>query len=75
MSIETLLATTRLNHGYTEKLLLLRENARTLVEIKELLAIFEGTEVAEKGLDYLASRSSSHAVMMAVRKVLMRAAR
>jgi glutamyl-tRNA synthetase len=70
MPIEALLATTGLNQGYSEKLLLLRENARTLVEMKELLGIFEGTEIANNGLDYLANASSPHAVVMAVKKVL-----
>jgi glutamyl-tRNA synthetase len=70
MPIEALLATTGLNQGYSEKLLLLRENARTLVEMKELLGIFEGTEIANNGLDYLANVSSPHAVVMAVKKVL-----
>jgi glutamyl-tRNA synthetase len=70
MSIDGLLATTGLNQGYSEKLLLLRENARTLVEMKELLGIFEGTEIANNGLDYLANASSPHAVVMMVKKVL-----
>jgi len=70
MPIEALLVTTGLNQGYSEKLLLLRENARTLVEMKELLGIFEGTEIANNGLDYLANASSLHAVVMVVKKVL-----
>jgi len=70
MTIDGLLATTGLNQGYSEKLLLLRENARTLVEMKELLGIFEGTEIANNGLDYLAGASSPHAVVMVVKKVL-----
>jgi len=70
MPIEALLVTTGLNQGYSEKLLLLRENARTLVEMKELLGIFEGTEIANNGLDYLANASSPHAVVMVVKKVL-----
>jgi glutamyl-tRNA synthetase len=70
MPIEALLATTGLSQGYSEKLLLLRENARTLVEMKELLGIFEGTEIANNGLDYLASASSPHAVVMVVKKAL-----
>ena len=70
MPIDALLATTGLDQGYSEKLLLLRENARTLVEMKELLGIFEGTEIANNGLDYLANASSPHAVVMVVKKVL-----
>lgn len=70
MSIEKLLAISGLNHAYSEKVLLLRENARTLVEIKELLAIFEGTEIANNGFDYLVNASSLRAVIMEVKEVL-----
>jgi glutamyl/glutaminyl-tRNA synthetase len=70
MPIDALLATTGLNQEYSEKLLLLRENARTLVEMKELLGIFEGTEIADNGLDYLANVSSPQAVVMVVKKAL-----
>ncbi|MBP1747047.1 MAG: gltX [Deltaproteobacteria bacterium] len=70
MPVEALLSTTGLNQGYSEKLLLLRENARTLVEMKELLGIFEGTEIANNGLDYLANASSPHAVVMVLKKAL-----
>lgn len=70
MPVEALLEATVLNQGYSEKLLLLRENARTLVEMKELLGIFEGTEIAENGLDYLANALNAHAVVMVVKKAL-----
>ncbi len=68
--VEKLLALTGLSPAYSEKVFLLRENARTLVEMKELLAIFEGTEIANNGLDYLGKASSAGAVRKLVKETL-----
>jgi glutamyl/glutaminyl-tRNA synthetase len=68
--VEKLLALTGLSPTYSEKVLILRENARTLVEMKELLAIFEGTEIANNGLDYLGRASSAGAVKKVVKETL-----
>ncbi len=50
MPVERLLEVTGLDQTYSEKVFLLRENARTVVEIRELLSIFEGTEIADSGV-------------------------
>ncbi len=70
MTVEKLLAITGLSPAYSEKVLLLRENAKTLVEMKELLGIFEGTEIASNGLNYLANASEPHAVGQVVKEAL-----
>jgi len=70
MPVERLLEVTGLDQTYSEKVFLLRENARTVVEIRELLSIFEGTEIADSGLSYLASSSCFQAVVAVVRNAL-----
>ena len=68
--VEKLLALTGLSPAYSEKVLLLRENARTLVEMKELLAIFEGTEIADDCRDYLFRTKGYESVVRAVHDAL-----
>ena len=70
MPVDKLLTVTGLSPAYSEKVLLLRENARTLEEMKELLGIFEGTEIASNGLHYLANTSEPRAVGKAVKEAL-----
>ena len=70
MPVDRLLEVTGLDQTYSEKVFLLRENARTVVEIRELLSIFEGTEIADSGLSYLASSSCFQAVVAVVRNAL-----
>jgi len=70
MPVDILLAKTGLDREYSEKIALLRENARTLVEMKDLLDIFEGTEIADNGIDYLTGATDPHAVANVVREAL-----
>jgi glutamyl-tRNA synthetase len=70
MPVDQLLAKAGLDHGYTEKILLLRENARTLVEMKELLDIFEGTEIADDGTEYLSRATDPGAVAREIKEAL-----
>jgi glutamyl-tRNA synthetase len=70
MPIENLLVKAGLSKEYSEKMLLLRENARTLVEMNEFLDIFEGTEIAANGLAYLADTASPHAVARSIREAI-----
>ena len=70
MPVEELLAKAGLDQGYTEKIFLLRENARTLVEMKELLDIFEGTEIADDGTEYLSRATNPGAVARVIKEVL-----
>jgi glutamyl/glutaminyl-tRNA synthetase len=70
MPVEQLLSKTGLNQEYSEKILLLRENARTLVEMKELLDIFEGTKIADDGIDYLSRVTGLDSVAQTVQDAL-----
>jgi glutamyl/glutaminyl-tRNA synthetase len=70
MPVVQLLAKAGLDQGYTEKIFLLRENARTLTEMKELLDIFEGTEIAEDGTEYLSRATDPGAVARAIKEAL-----
>jgi glutamyl/glutaminyl-tRNA synthetase len=70
MPVEQLLSKAGLDQGYSEKILLLRENARTLVEMKGLLDIFEGTEIADDGIETLARATAPGAVARVVQDAL-----
>jgi len=70
MPVEQLLFKTGLDQGYSDKILLLRENARTLVEMKGLLDIFEGTEIADNGIEALARATAPEAVARVVKDAL-----
>jgi glutamyl/glutaminyl-tRNA synthetase len=68
--VEDLLTKAGLDKAYTEKIFLLRENARTLVEMKELLDIFEGTEISDDGTEYLSRATNPGAVARVIKEVL-----
>jgi glutamyl/glutaminyl-tRNA synthetase len=70
MPIDQLLSKAGLDQGYSEKILLLRENARNLVEMKELLDIFEGTKIANDGTEYLSRATGFEAVAQVVQEAL-----
>jgi glutamyl-tRNA synthetase len=70
MPVEELLAKAGLDQEFSDKILLLRENARTLVEMKGLLDIFEGTGIAVNGVAYLSGTESPQAVAGVVREAL-----
>jgi glutamyl/glutaminyl-tRNA synthetase len=70
MPVEELLTKAGLDQGYTEKIFLLRENARTLVEMKELLDIFEGTEIADDGTEFLSRATNPGAVARVIKEAL-----
>ncbi|OPY81740.1 MAG: Glutamate--tRNA ligase [Syntrophorhabdus sp. PtaU1.Bin153] len=71
MSVEELLADTGLGTNYGDKVAVLRENARTLGEIRELLDIFEGTDISHEGLAYLDAIDSPGPVIAGLRKILL----
>lgn len=55
MPAEDLCAELGLPQEEAKKVLLLRENAKTLTELRELFTIFDGTEVAEEGVAHLSA--------------------
>jgi len=59
MPVEELLPKAGLGQEFSERILLLRGNARTLVEMKGFLDIFEGTAIADDGREYL-FRTTGH---------------
>ncbi|MCX5805396.1 MAG: glutamate--tRNA ligase [Proteobacteria bacterium] len=65
-SAELLLKDTGLPPDLKEKVLLLRENARTLNEIKDLLNIFDGSDIDEEGIAYLKAQKDIHAIIEAI---------
>jgi glutamyl-tRNA synthetase len=54
LPLERLLSELGLAPSYADKVALLRENGKTLVEIKELLDIFDGSAIHVEAFDYLA---------------------
>lgn len=71
MSVEELLAGAGLGTDYGDKVAALRENARTLEEIRELLDIFEGTGISPEGIAYLDAMDSPGPVIAGLRKILL----
>ncbi len=53
LPIERLLTELGLPSSYADKVALLRENGKTLVEIKELLDIFDGSDIHAEAFDYV----------------------
>lgn len=70
MPVDSLLERISLDNAYREKIFLLRENARTLVEIKELLDIFEGTNITDDGVDILSRSPTALNAVRAIRETL-----
>lgn len=70
MPVEDLLLKAGLDRGYSDKILLLRENARTLLEMKDLLAIFEGTEITADGIEYLSHTTNPEAIAQVIQEAL-----
>ena len=53
LPIERLLSELGLTDAWAERVAVLRENGKTLVEIKDLLDIFDGSRIHDEALDYL----------------------
>jgi nondiscriminating glutamyl-tRNA synthetase len=53
-----------------EKVLLLRENVRTLNEIKDLLGIFDETDIADEGVTYLKAQKEARTIIKATETIL-----
>lgn len=68
--VEFLLKDASLDIGLKEKVLLLRENAKTLVEIKDLLSIFDGTDIDREGNEYLKSQKNTTIIIEAIKTIL-----
>ncbi|NLW36535.1 MAG: glutamate--tRNA ligase [Syntrophorhabdus aromaticivorans] len=71
MSVEDLLAGTGLGADYSDRIALLRENARTLGDMKELLDIFDGTDISHEGMAYLETIASPAPIIAGLRKALL----
>ena len=57
MPIERLLDEAGLSPDYAQRVDALRENARTIKELKELLTIFDGKTIDEDGISYISQRN------------------
>ncbi|OPY65206.1 MAG: Glutamate--tRNA ligase [Syntrophorhabdus sp. PtaU1.Bin002] len=71
MSVEELLVGTGLTADYGDRVASLRENARTLGEMKELLDIFDGTDINHEGITYLETMGSAGPIVAGLRKFLL----
>jgi nondiscriminating glutamyl-tRNA synthetase len=70
MPVEKLLQELGLPDEYMDKVLLLRENAKTLAEIKDLLHIFDGAEVMEEGISYFADLGEPDRITKSAQKCI-----
>jgi glutamyl-tRNA synthetase len=68
--VELLLKDMELSTDLKEKVLLLRENARTLNEIKDLLNIFDGIDIDMEGIAYLKEQKDTTAIIEAIEVIL-----
>ncbi len=68
--LHDLLRASGLDQGAGEKVSLLRENAKTLIEIKDLLNIFESADVSEEGLAYLGGLHNIGGILLEMKGML-----
>jgi glutamyl-tRNA synthetase len=67
---ELLLKDTGLSPDLKEKVLLLRENARTLNEIKDMLSIFDGVAIDGEGIEYLKTQKDIRQIIEIIEIIL-----
>jgi glutamyl/glutaminyl-tRNA synthetase len=68
--IEEILKNTGLGPELKEKVLILRENARTLNEIKDMLSIFDGVDIDREGIDYLQEQKDVRKIIESIEAIL-----
>lgn len=68
--VDYLLKASGLSSDCREKVCLVRDNARTMIEVKDLLNIFNGVDVTQEGLAFLRERKEAGAVIHELKGML-----
>jgi nondiscriminating glutamyl-tRNA synthetase len=63
LTVQNLLETLGLTPEYSERVSLLRENAKTIHEFKDLLKIFDSADTSEEGIAFLREQGDASTVM------------
>lgn len=70
-SVDRLLGTLYLPNDFTKKVALIKENAKTLNEIRELLGMFDSADTTDEGLAYLSEVEAVGSIISTLKKSLM----
>ena len=70
LPVERFLSALGLPSSYAEKVALLRENGKTLNEVRELLDIFDGANVHAEAIDYLSRMNGAERALQALENAL-----
>ena len=68
--VDNLLLGLGLSIDYKDRVLLLRENAKTLKEMKELFDIFDGTDIEDGGVNYLSQVEGWDSIVAPLKAIL-----
>jgi glutamyl/glutaminyl-tRNA synthetase len=68
--VDNLLLGLGLSIDYKDRILLLRENAKTLKEMKELFDIFDGTDIEDGGVNYLSQVEGWDSIVAPLKAIL-----